>query len=245
MTIWTADALAAWSLRAYFIILRLYPTAFRLEFGDSMAQVFGDLVERERKERGPLGLLLLWIHTVVDVARSVALAYVGEGGRMMARAVLVLGVAYVCFLTLFTAYGANRFAEFYQPPAFNRAGAPDTVSEDTLVAVYEQSLGGKFGTYKQLTFRTGIVLAIWLGLSSALFGRWQRSVLHGVGALVAGVLVTMAAFELLPSIWFPFDHYAVGFVWLMSGVPVAAATWIVLTLADRFMPARRETAEAR
>ena len=62
---------------------------------------------------------------------------------------------------------------------------------------------------------------------------------------MAGVLVTMAAFELLPSIWFPFDHYAVGFVWLVSGVPIAAATWMVLTLADRLMPARRETAEAR
>jgi hypothetical protein len=245
VTIWVADALAAWSLRAYFLVLRLYPTAFRLEFGDSMAQVFGDLVQRERKERGPQGLFVLWIQTAVDVARSVMLAYVSEGGRIMARTVGVLGGAYLCFLTLFTAYGANRFAEFYQPPAFNRAGAPSTASEDTLVAVYEQSLDGQFGTYKQLTFRTGIVLAIWLGVVSALFGRWQRSVLHGVAALAAGVIVTIAAFELLPSIWFPFDHYAVGFVWLLSGVPVAAAIWIVLTLADRFMPARRESAEAR
>ena len=92
------------------------------------------------------------------------------------------GVAYVCFSHAVHRVRRESIAEFYQPPAFNRAGAPDTASEDALVAVYEQSLGGKFGTYKQLTFRTGIVLAIWLGLSSALFGRWQRSVLHGVGA---------------------------------------------------------------
>ena len=115
-----------------------------------MAQVFGDLVERERGERGPT-----WAPRALDTDGSRRraqrqLVYVSEGGRIMARAVVVLGGAYLLPHAVHRVR-RGQICRVLSTPAFNRAGEPTTASEDTLVAVYEQSLDGKFGTYKQVT----------------------------------------------------------------------------------------------
>jgi hypothetical protein len=227
------NALAAWSIRTYRHVVRVYPCAFRHEFGESMTQVFREMVRRECSERGLVGLIALWLRTAVDVLVSVISAYSRERSRTMVKLVLTLGAFYVCSLALTTGYGAIRFGEFYEPPPFSRFGAPATTNENSLLAAYDQALGGEFGRYKQFTRRAGLVLAVWLGIVAALFGRWHRSVLHGAGALMAGAVLTVAAFELLPTIWFPLDKYAAGFVWLLSGLPVAAGTWMLLTVLDR------------
>ena len=231
--------LVGWSVRAYVLALLVYPWAFRREFGESMTQVFQDLARDACRASGVVGLAALWMRTAVDLLVSAVSAYSRERRRSMFRVVVGAGSLYVGMLALAAGYGAIRFAEFYEPPAFSRFGATESVDEDALIAAYEQALTGEFGQYKMFAFGAGLVLAIWLGIASALFGLWQRSVLHGAGAFLAGALLTIAALALLPAIWFPQDRYPVGAAWVMGGsLPLAGVVWLLVTIAGRFGPGR-------
>ena len=94
----------------------------------------------------------------------------------------------------------------------------------------ERALDGEFGRYRRFMVGSVVVVGALLGMASALFGLWFRRVLFGIGAFAAGGVLTIAAFELMPTVWFPLDRYAVGFVWLLRGAPVAAAIWLVIVL---------------
>ncbi len=60
--------LLAVSDHLYRALLILYPRAFRREFGPHMAQVFGDACRQVEGERGPSGILILWVSIVGDLA---------------------------------------------------------------------------------------------------------------------------------------------------------------------------------
>ncbi len=230
--------IAAWSVRVYALILHVYPQGFRLEFGESMTQVFRDLARDAGKRSSLTGLAALWIRTFADVLVSVAGAYSSERRKSMFRVVIAAGILYVCTLALVMGYGAFRFGEFYERPAFSGFHAAEPVDEDKLIAAYEQALTGEFGRYKTFAVGAGLVLAVMMGAASALFGLWQKSLLKSAGAFVAGSVLTIAAVSLLPTIWFPLDRYPVGFVWLLRCFPIAAATWLLVTVIGRFGPAR-------
>jgi hypothetical protein len=186
-----------------------------------MTQVFGDSVRDTWKRAGLAGLTTLWIRTVVDVVRSLFRAYVSETRDSMFKLAVGLSILYVCVLMGVVGYGSIKFGEYYQPPTFSKF------------------VNGEFGAYRIFTVAAGFSLAMFLGAASALFGLWQKSLLHGGGALIAGTAFTIAAFQLLPTVWFPLDRYPVGAVWLMGGgVPFAACTCLVVTLLGRFGPAR-------
>ncbi|HSB17743.1 MAG TPA: hypothetical protein VLE22_25065 [Bryobacteraceae bacterium] len=230
--------IAAWSVRVYALILHVYPEGFRLEFGESMTQVFRDLARDAGKRSGLTGLTALWMLTFADVLASVAGAYSSERRKSMFRVVIAAGILYVCTLALVTGYGAIRFGEFYERPAFSGFRAAEPVNEDKLTAAYEQALTGDFGRYKTFAVGAGLVLAVLLGVASALFGLWQKSLLRSAGAFVAGSVLTIVAVSLLPTIWFPLDRYPVGFVWMLRCFPVAAGAWLLVTVIGRFGPGR-------
>jgi hypothetical protein len=141
---------------------------------------------------------------------------------------------YISALAGIVGYGAFRFGEFYQPPSFSVFGAP-SAHEDVLIAAYEQALTGEFGRYRMFTLAAGFTLAALLGATSALFGLWQKSLLHGAGALIGGIAVTIATFELLPTVWFPLDRYPVAALWVMGGgVPLSVCTWLLVMVLGRF-----------
>jgi hypothetical protein len=116
---------------------------------------------------------------------------------------------------------------------------PSGASENAWITRYAAALDGELGGYRRYVRRAGLALAVWLGITAAMFGRWQRSIPVGIAALVAGIVLTVAAFEAMPSIWFPFDRYAVGFTWMLGAVPVAALAWTVVTLASWFSTGRQ------
>lgn len=73
------------------------------------------------------------------------------------------------------------------------------------------------------------------GIACVLFGLSQCSVLHGAAALGTLLAMTIAAFEVLPAVWFQFDSYAAGALGLMGGgVPVAAASGGAVMLLGGF-----------
>jgi hypothetical protein len=58
-----------WSLRCYRILLRVYPSEFRKEFGEQLDQLFRD-ISRDESRRGLWGLAILWARVVPDLAYS-------------------------------------------------------------------------------------------------------------------------------------------------------------------------------
>jgi putative ABC transport system permease protein len=61
-------------MRAYNLVLHLYPASFRNEYGEEMRALFA----RRRREAGggPLGLAALWLSTILEVAGNAAVVHV-------------------------------------------------------------------------------------------------------------------------------------------------------------------------
>jgi hypothetical protein len=51
---------ATWSVRCYRQLMRIYPKEFTTAFGESVDQAFRDLARDAFRERGRLGVVLLW-----------------------------------------------------------------------------------------------------------------------------------------------------------------------------------------
>ena len=81
MTNRLTEALAGWSVRAYPLVLYAYPASFKQEFGDSMSELFADLVRGACRDRGLPGLAVLWMRTAVDVVVSLARSYAAAARR--------------------------------------------------------------------------------------------------------------------------------------------------------------------
>ena len=64
------DMKRAISSRVYALLLLAYPTEFRREYGLQMTQVFRDSHRARRRQAGRLGLLSLWLQTLVDLIQS-------------------------------------------------------------------------------------------------------------------------------------------------------------------------------
>jgi hypothetical protein len=235
----TPNTLTSISVSTYGLILQAYPSSFRREFGDSMRQVFRDAVQDAWRRSGVSGVAILWMRTVADVVTSLFRAYLDERREPLFKLTVSNGILFVVALTAMVVYGAVTYREFYEPPSFvGRFGAP-AAHEDALIAGYEQALTGAYGRYRTFAGISAIVFTIWLGISSALFGLWQRSLLHGAGALVAGCALMVAALSLLPSIWFPLDGYPPAALWVMGGAPVLAfGVWLIASFIGRVGPSR-------
>lgn len=60
------------SVRIYRVLLLGYPQAFRQRFGDEMVQVFRDCCRDALDAQGVTGMVLLWLHTLPDLAITAA-----------------------------------------------------------------------------------------------------------------------------------------------------------------------------
>jgi hypothetical protein len=56
--------------RVYRALLAAYPAAFRDEYGSQMEQTFGDLCREKVEQGGSIGLIALWIRTLVNLAST-------------------------------------------------------------------------------------------------------------------------------------------------------------------------------
>ena len=66
----SAAKLLAFSNRIYCLLLYLYPTPFRQDYGDDMAQVFRDDVRNTLRESGSLAVLSLWLLAIFDLLKT-------------------------------------------------------------------------------------------------------------------------------------------------------------------------------
>ena len=79
-------------LTLYGLLLRLYPAAFRREFGSDMVQDFADISHEAWANEGWRGLLSLWLLTSADLARSVPIQWL-RSGTLIIGALALAGAA--------------------------------------------------------------------------------------------------------------------------------------------------------
>jgi len=70
------------SIGLYRLLLSTYPSAFRREYGQPMAQVFLDCCREAIQSGGPPALLVLWARTMLDYLKSVIEEYANRGVDM-------------------------------------------------------------------------------------------------------------------------------------------------------------------
>ena len=66
----------------YGVLLNVYPSAFRRDYGGPMQQVFRDCCRRALNEAGPPGLLALWVRTMLDTVQAALEEHVQRGVEM-------------------------------------------------------------------------------------------------------------------------------------------------------------------
>jgi hypothetical protein len=67
---------------AYRALLRVYPAAHRREYGPWMAQLFRDLCRDAVQRDGALGLIWLWVRTLLDTARTALVEHMDDRERV-------------------------------------------------------------------------------------------------------------------------------------------------------------------
>lgn len=110
------DRAVVLSEHVYRALLTAYPRQFRQDFGEEMAQAFGELCREEQLRGGTSGLLLVWIRTVMDLLTS-TIRERGDSFVAASKLVRVGGLAAVsgglltvCYGVVVTVVGMERLA---------------------------------------------------------------------------------------------------------------------------------------
>lgn len=107
--------------------------------------------------------------------------------------------------------------------------------EDEVLRVWNANYETRYNDYKQFVGIVCVGLGLYLTLWAAAVSVWEKSIIKGLLALVAGGFVTVLALSILPWVYFSFDKYPVAAVWVIGGSPSIAFGWVVLTLLGRIL----------
>jgi hypothetical protein len=247
------------STTIYARLLYLYPASVRRNDGAAMMQIFRDLAREElrmgsacgasearsRRARASgggapraltmTGLVRLWTRTGIDLLKSVPDSYLRHSHEPAGNAARRLAMIYALCVVAFVAYGAIGFREYYTRPSWSvdpRAGT--AVIEDKVLSEWN-AVAPHYGRYIRYWQTGGVAITMLLGVTAAFFARWQKSLGHGLGALAAGWIATAAALHLMPFVYFPFDQYPVGFLWMFE-LPLALIAFGVAVIIVRLKP---------
>lgn len=219
------------SATIYSTLLYLYPTSVRRSDGAAMMQIFRDLA-REELRMGMTGLVRLWARTGIDLVKSLPNAYLHTAPASGGKVSLLFVVLYAACVLIFVGYGAIGFHDYYARPAWSvDSGTGRTVNEDEILRLADAA-APQYNRYVRYWQFGGLTLTVLLGITTAIFARWQNSIGHGIGALAAGAFVTSAALHLMPFRYFPFDQYPLGFLWLFQ-LPLAVLCFAVALFVFR------------
>jgi hypothetical protein len=202
------------------LLLYLYPTSFRREYGESMQQLFDD---QRRAANGAGGYAMLWLKTLRDLLLSVPAAHSDQprtastGVRFVWTLIVILGLVFL----------------------LNAVVLPSMISRlpsDGVAAAVQTPNVGPAGEFRALAQVAAGVVSTMLVVGAFLFAIRQRSAVNGAAAFVAGAALTFVALALNPWLWVPLDRYPVAIAWALGIWPVAAVVWAVLRATGRRKP---------
>jgi hypothetical protein len=212
--------------RLYALLLYLYPSSFRREYGESMLQLFND---QRRAVSGAGGNAMLWLKTLRDLVSSIPAAYLserqtdGQRGAATVGAVFVWGLigALACTFLAFAVVIPSTVG--YLPPT----------DEAASIATAEQVAAGEPGPYRALVVAGIAVVATLLAGGAFLFSLAQRSLWNGAAVFVAGAMLSIFTLGSNPWIWMRQGEPSVAGLWILAVWPLAAIAWAALTIAKR------------
>jgi hypothetical protein len=158
------------SVRIYRFLVRLYPDAFRLQYGDLMAQAFRDTCLRAHRQNHRTGLLALWGRTLVDVLLSMIEQYSNRGavmtksrwiqisGWFMAASGLLFFLGWMA--TLRPAYDAYNAASWPIDRYLNAAASPLLFAGMLFVLAGILGLRARYGAQAGKNGQAGLVLSL-------------------------------------------------------------------------------------
>jgi len=203
--------------RFYGLLLYLYPTSFRREYGESMQQLFDD---QRRAANGTGGHAMLWLKTLRDLLLSVPAAHSDHprtpstGVRFVWTLLVILGLVFL----------------------LNAVVLPSIISRspsDGVAAAVQTPDVGPAGELRAIAQAGAGVVSTMLVIGAFLFAIRQRSAVNGAAAFVAGAALTFVALAMSPWLWMPLDRYPVAIAWALGIWPVAAVAWAVLRVIGR------------
>jgi hypothetical protein len=116
------DLLIIWSTRLFRIFLVLYPARFRRDYGREMTLVFRDTCRQAQRGQGTMGILALWLATLLDLFSTALAERLSEDYQMSSTAMftrisgLVAAVGGVMLLIL--VYGEFVLDGVFDPLAY-------------------------------------------------------------------------------------------------------------------------------
>jgi hypothetical protein len=203
--------------RVYALLLHLYPTSFRREYGESMLQLFND---QRRAASGAGGTAMLWLKTLRDLALSVPAAHANgpepssAGARFLWTVVVILGLVFLLNAVILPSWISRIPSE---------AGS----------AVVAAPVAGPTGEYRAIAQVAAGVASTLFAVGVFLFAARRRSMATGIAAFVAGVTLTFMALAINPWLWVPLDRYPVAIAWALGIWPLLAAAWVALRIVGR------------
>lgn len=81
------DPVIIWSMRLFRVLLILLPASFRRDYGREMTLVFRDSCRQTYHRRGPLGILELWLTTLLDLLSTALVERLSEVNQMSSTAI--------------------------------------------------------------------------------------------------------------------------------------------------------------
>jgi hypothetical protein len=204
--------------RLYALLLYLYPSSFRREYGESMLQLFND---QRRAVDGAGGYAMLWLKTLRDLLLSVPAAHSdgsrpsSAGGRVVWAVVVIIGLVFL-LNALILPQMISRMPSGGVAPA----------------AVVDAPGVAPSGEYRAIAQVTAATVSTVLAFGALLFAL-RRSVATGAAVFIAGGTLTFMALATLPWLWLPLDRYPVAITWALGIWPLAAIAWVALLIVRR------------
>ena len=179
-------------MRFYSALLRLYPTSFRLEYGEEMREIFA---ARRHEAVGLGGKLALWLDAIADVVASAAAVHwdiLRQDLRYTART-LARSPGFALTAILVTALGIGANTAAFSVADFVLIRPLPYRDADRLVKVWEQPQGGRnevspplYQSWKNAN-RTFEAIGAFHGTAVNLVGRGDPARLEG-SAVTASLL---------------------------------------------------------
>jgi hypothetical protein len=219
------DAPMSLASRLYALLLYLYPSSFRREYGESMLQLFND---QRRAVSGAGGNAMLWLKTLRDLVLSVPAAYSSERQKDAQRGTATVGAVFVWGLIAVLACAFLAFAVVIPSTV---GYLPSSVDEAVPIASAEQAAASR--PYRALVVGGIVVVATLLAAAAFLFSLAQRTVSTGAATFVAGAALSIFMLGSNPWIWMRQGEPSIAGLWILAVWPLAAIAWAALMIARR------------
>ena len=164
--------LVSLSLSIYRLLLYVYPSGFRREYGPHMTQVFRDCCLRAIRNDGTPGMLSLWATVCLDLVQSVLSEHIRKGVHMSKQRFVQLSSWCLIFggIALVLGFGADWLSSAPEYDPYNFYSRPidrvlETINLVSLPASMVLITIGVAGLYARYTPDGGKTAKLFLGLS--------------------------------------------------------------------------------